>query len=129
MTTTKTKHGRYEHGKPERGEGGCCHRLDRYFSDDPEYSKLTDPSGRGLLDRIACSGMADDSGYYDGRYDGEHCPCCYLGHGHTTALHNRYVTPLPIPGHPAAGWRAEPRDLPGNGQDDDEIAAPTYPQE
>jgi hypothetical protein len=124
MTTTKTTYGRYEHGKPDRGEGGCWHRIDTYFSDDPDY--LCDPQGKGLQDLIHCAGPNDDSGYFKGQYDGAHCPCCYLGHGHTEALHAKYVQPKTS--FPADGWKAEPRDLPGNGQDDLSIPSPSYPQ-
>ncbi len=69
----------YTHGTPYRGAAhGSYYRKDVFHS-----TTCLD----GEIDCFVCEGLLDDSPPFDGRYDDAHCPCCWLGHPHTTAYH------------------------------------------
>ena len=80
-TITQTDYGFYTHGTPEHVGHGSYYRVDHYTS--PSRPEFNGP------DRMACHGSQDDSAPWTGRYNSM-CPCCWLGHGHTTAYHQQH---------------------------------------
>lgn len=87
-TITQTAYGTYAHGIPfsrcESGYGAAWYRMDTYHT-------TTAPDLDGQTDRFACVSSTDDSPPYPGPYASQ-CPCCWLGHSHTTAYHTAHST-------------------------------------
>lgn len=90
--------GTNEPGKPFRSDLGSWRRIDRWTNANTRELFVEERAAAGPDDQspIFSASYAGDPG--NGRYNSE-CPCCWLGHSHTLAYHNKLaVIPDPFRG-------------------------------
>ena len=79
----QTQYGSYTLGTPQYLARNYYVRNDIYHSTEPDLD--------GQVDRVVCVSAADQTPIYLGRYVAT-CGYCWLGHGHSTAVHQHTVT-------------------------------------